>query len=579
MSRIPDAFIDALIARSDIVDVVGSRVPLKKAGHEYQACCPFHDEKTPSFTVSPKKQFYHCFGCGAHGTVIGFLMNYDRLEFLDAIEELAKRAGMEVPRETRQRERNPEIDDLYAVLKQAADYYVHQLAHHAVAKQYIDGRGIDANIQQKFAIGYAPEGWSHLKDELMRLGHSEKHLHTTGMLSKNDRNHTYDKFRHRLMFPIHDRRGRPIAFGGRIINPEDKPKYLNSPETPLFHKGRELYGLYQARQEKVKPDYLIVVEGYMDVIGMAQHGQNGGVATLGTATTQDHAELLFRQANKVVFCFDGDRAGRDAAWRACKATLPRMRDGRQAAFCFLPDGHDPDTLIAQEGLASFQERLNAATDLADFYFAHQAQGLNLDAMSQRASLAEKCQPDLQQMPDGALRELMHNQLQDMTGLSRSTTKPKPKSNTANQRTQPHVRHHSASNQRSLVRTMITMLLNQPALAMHCPLPATFASLDQPGIPLLIDLIQSIQSTPTESSAILIERFNDHPHHDALMQLLIAPSTHMEDMAAEFLGGIKQLEKQTLEQHIQTLLMLQREGQLDARGTEALRLALQKKLES
>ena len=329
MSRIPDAFIDDLIARTDIVEVVNARVPLKRQGREYAACCPFHDERSPSFTVSPVKQFYHCFGCGAHGTAIGFLMEYDRLEFLDAIEELARIAGMEVPRETRQNNRDGDIDAMFGALESARNFYRRELAASATARAYLDNRGMDEAVREQFGIGYAPEGFSALKD---RLGTDERRLRLlekTGMLSRNDRGHVYDKFRDRVMFPIADRRGRTIAFGGRVMGKDDGPKYLNSPETPLFHKGRELYGLWQARQANRELTRLIVVEGYMDVIALFQHGITQAVATLGTATTPDHAELLFRSAPDVYFCFDGDAAGRRAAVKAMESVLPRMRDGRQ----------------------------------------------------------------------------------------------------------------------------------------------------------------------------------------------------------------------------------------------------------
>src|SRR5688500_3890112 len=343
MARIPDAFIDELLARSDIVEVVGARVPLKKQGREYSARCPFHDERSPSFTVSPTKQFYHCFGCGAHGTAISFLMNYDRMEFLDAVEELAKRAGLEVPRDTRQHNESNDSRDLYAALDAAARFFIKQLAASDKARAYLDRREVDAATRERFAIGYAPDSFSALRDALGTDARRVSLLERAGLFSKNDKGNTYDKFRDRVMFPIHDRRGRVIAFGGRVLDAEDSPKYLNSPETELFHKGRELYGLWQVRQTHTRIPRLIVVEGYMDVVALAQHGILEAVATLGTATTPDHAELLFRNAPDVYFCFDGDNAGRRAASKAMESVLPRMKDGRQAFFLFLPEGEDPDT--------------------------------------------------------------------------------------------------------------------------------------------------------------------------------------------------------------------------------------------
>ena len=289
MARIPDAFIDELLARSDIVEIVGARVPLKKQGREYSARCPFHDERSPSFTVSPTKQFYHCFGCGAHGTAISFLMNYDRLEFLDAVDELAKRAGLEVPRDTRQRNEDGDTRDIFSALEAANAFFRRQLAQSAKARDYVDKRGIAREIVERYGIGYAPDGFSALRDALGTDPRRMQLLERGGLFSKNDKGHVYDKFRDRLMFPIHDRRGRVIAFGGRVIDPEDSPKYLNSPETALFHKGRELYGLWQAKQANTRLERLVVVEGYMDVVALAQYGVSQAVATLGTATTPEHA--------------------------------------------------------------------------------------------------------------------------------------------------------------------------------------------------------------------------------------------------------------------------------------------------
>ena len=369
MARIPDAFIDDLLARTDIVEVVGTRVPLKRQGKEYAARCPFHDERSASFTVSPTKQFYHCFGCGAHGTAISFLMNYDRLEFLDAVDELAKRVGMEVPRDTagaQRGQRQPRPVCRASTRRRSSSRSSSPASDKARA--YVERRGIDAGIVERYAIGYAPDGYSGLKDALGTDARRMALLERAGLFSKNDKGHVYDKFRDRLMFPIHDRRGRVIAFGGRVLDPEDTPKYLNSPETALFHKGRELYGLWQAKQANPKLDRLIVVEGYMDVVALAQYGVTQAVATLGTATTPDHAELLFRNAPDVYFCFDGDRAGRSAAWKALESVLPRMKDGRQAFFLFLPEGEDPDTIVRKEGADGFDARLAQAMPLSEFFY-------------------------------------------------------------------------------------------------------------------------------------------------------------------------------------------------------------------
>ena len=398
MARIPDAFIDDLLARTDIVEVVGSRVPLKRQGREYSARCPFHDERSPSFTVSPNKQFYHCFGCGAHGTAISFLMNYDRLEFLDAVEELAKRVGLEVPRDTRQRNESGESRELYAAVEAAAHFFQQQLQASAKAKAYLERRGVDAENRARFGIGYAPEGWEGLKSALGTDARRLALLEKVGLFSRNDSGRVYDKFRDRVMFPIHDRRGRVIAFGGRVLEKDDGPKYLNSPETVLFHKGRELYGLWQVRQAHAKIPRLIVVEGYMDVVALFQYGVNTAVATLGTATTPDHAELLFRNAPDVYFCFDGDAAGRRAATRAMESVLPRMKDGRQAFFLFLPEGEDPDTLVRSEGREGFDARLQAAVPLSQFFFDELAKDVNLGTLDGKARMAERAKPLLAQIP-------------------------------------------------------------------------------------------------------------------------------------------------------------------------------------
>src|SRR5688572_14092312 len=458
MGRIPDAFIDDLLARTDLVEVIAARVPLKRQGREYSARCPFHDERSPSFTVSPTKQFYHCFGCGAHGTAISFLMNYDRLEFLDAVEELAKRTGMEVPRDTQQRNVNPDSVDLYAAVEAASKFFQKQLAGSPKAQAYLDGRDVSAAVRTQFGIGYAPDGFNALRDALGTDARRMSLLERAGLFSKNDSGRVYDKFRDRVMFPIHDRRGRTIAFGGRVLDKEDGPKYLNSPETPLFHKGRELYGLWQVRQTHNKIPRLIVVEGYMDVIALFQHGVTQAVATLGTATTPDHAELLFRNAPDVFFCFDGDRAGRGAAWKAVESVLPRMKDGRQAFFLFLPEGEDPDSLVRAEGRVGFDARLRQATPLSEFFYAQMSADVNLSSLDGKARLAERCKPLLAQIPDGAFGDLMKQRLTEMTGVGARASAPETHvpAQRARAGTPP-----AAAAKPSLVRSAITLLLQQP----------------------------------------------------------------------------------------------------------------------
>ena len=573
MARIPDAFIDDLLARTDIVELVASRVPLKRQGKEYSARCPFHDERSGSFTVSPTKQFYHCFGCGAHGTAISFLMNYDRLEFLDAVDELAKRVGMEVPRDTQQRNAAPDSVDQYAALEAAAKFFQKQLASSDKARGYFDRRSVDDAIRTQFGLGYAPDGFSALRDALGTDPRRMALLERVGLFSKNDKGHVYDKFRDRVMFPILDRRGRTIAFGGRVLDPEDAPKYLNSPETPLFHKGRELYGLWQVRQANSKIERLIVVEGYMDVIALFQHGITHAVATLGTATTPDHAELLFRNAPDVYFCFDGDAAGRRAASRAMESVLPRMKDGRQAFFLFLPDGEDPDTLVRSEGSAGFDVRLRDATPLSTFFFDEQGTDVNLGTLDGKARMAERAKPLLAQIPDGAFGDLMRQRLTELTGVGARTG---AQTQTSSQRPRAQV---SPTPKRSLVRGAIALLLQQPSLALALESTDTFSALRQPGVSLLAELVTLVYERPDITTGGVLEHFADREEVAALQKLA---SQDMPGEAAlwqdEFADAMAQLEKQTLHQRIDELQAKQREVGLNDDDKAEMRALLLKKLQ-
>lgn len=565
MARIPDAFIDDLLARSDIVEVVGSRVPLKRQGKEYAARCPFHDERSASFTVSPTKQFYHCFGCGAHGTAISFLMNYDRLEFLDAVEELAKRAGMEVPRETNPRSQQQQDDsrDLYTALDAASRFFQKHLEGSDKARAYLDGRGVDADTRARFSIGYAPDGYSALKDALGKDERRMKLLDRAGLFSKNDRGHVYDKFRDRVMFPIFDRRGRVIAFGGRVMQKDDGPKYLNSPETALFHKGRELYGLWQVRQANQKIERLIVVEGYMDVVSLFQFGVTQAVATLGTATTPDHAELLFRNAPDVYFCFDGDNAGRKAGWRALESVLPRMKDGRQAFFLFLPDGEDPDTIVRKEGAEAFDTRLKQATPLSQFFFDELTREINLATLDGKARLAERARPMLAQIPDGAFGDLMKQELQRLTGVGRAPAGMAPA---------PVRRAPTAPVQkRSLVRAAIALLLQQPSLAASLEGHHAVAGLRLTGIELLLELLDLVQQRPDISTGTLLQHFDGREEQAALHKLAALDLPGDEaSWAQELHDAIAQLEKQLLQQRVGELQAKQRQQGLDETDKYELR---------
>jgi len=420
---IPQSFIDDLLNRTDIVDVVSSRVQLKKAGKNLTACCPFHKEKTPSFSVSPDKQFYYCFGCGAGGNALGFIMDHDNLDFPQAVEELAKAAGMEVPREEvgrGQKPRQPTDSPLYPLLEAAAEYYRQALKSHPTrrsAVEYLKGRGLSGEIARDFGLGYAPPGWDNLFKHLSSDTLQQKAMIDAGLLIENaESGKRYDRFRDRVMFPIRDSRGRVIAFGGRVLG-DDKPKYLNSPETPVFHKGQELYGLYEARKFNRNLDEIIVVEGYMDVIALAQQGLRNAVATLGTATSEEHLKRLFRVVPSVLFCFDGDQAGRNAAWRALESTLSSLQDGRKARFLFLPEGEDPDTLIRTEGTDAFRARINQhAQPLADYFFQQLTEEADPRSLEGKAHMATLAAPLIEKVPGANLRALMRNRLKEITGL-------------------------------------------------------------------------------------------------------------------------------------------------------------------
>lgn len=434
MSRIPSSFIDDVLNRLDIVDVVDHRVKLKRSGKNYMACCPFHQEKTPSFTVSPDKQFYYCFGCGASGNALGFIMEFDHAGFTDAVESAAKMLGLSVPyEETPGNRQQPKDNNLYTLLDKANQFYRQQLREHPERKTaltYLQTRGLTPEICAQFGIGYAAAGWDNLLKALGPTEQAQKQLLDAGLITENeDKTRKYDRFRQRIMFPILDVRGRTIGFGGRILGSETTtapdgskikaggPKYLNSPETEVFHKGRELYGLYQARMSNRHLQRLLVVEGYMDVIALAQFDISYAVATLGTACGEDHLHLAFKYCSEIVFCFDGDNAGRTAARRALENTLPSMTDGRQVKFLFLPEGQDPDSLVRQIGKERFEQQIEQASPLEDYFFRNLAEGINLNSMEGRARLSKLAAPQLHRLPTGVYRELMFQQLARHTGLS------------------------------------------------------------------------------------------------------------------------------------------------------------------
>ncbi len=428
---IPQSFIDELLSRVDIVDVVDRRVSLKKAGKNYQACCPFHKEKTPSFSVQPEKQFFYCFGCGAGGNAVGFIMRFHNLGLPEAVEVVARDAGIEVPRERQSpgaAKRGAEQRALYDCLEQASKYFQQQLRRHPRrdrAVNWCKSRGLSGAVAREFQLGYAPPGWDNLlgalgADEAARGALLKAGLlvaHKEGSAATADKSPIYDRFRDRVVFPIRDSRGRTVAFGGRVLD-DGKPKYLNSPETPVFAKGRELYGLFEAR--RTRADRLLLVEGYMDVIALAQAGMRFAVATLGTATSSWQIQRIFRQSTEVVFCFDGDEAGRRAAWRALETTLPLMSDGKRAKFLLLPEGEDPDSLVGKLGKQQFLERVAAAEPLETFFFQHLREGLDADSIEGRAALKSKAVPLLRVLPEGVYRQLMLDKLGEITGVDKQT---------------------------------------------------------------------------------------------------------------------------------------------------------------
>jgi len=544
MGLIPASFIDELMGRTDIVEVINARVPLKKAGREYKACCPFHGEKTPSFTVSPTKQFYHCFGCGAHGTALGFLMDYEHLGFPDAVEELAALAGLEVPRE--QAPAHDRRPDLFGMLEAAAGFYRDQLKQHPEAIDYLKARGISGATAAAFGIGYAPDEWDGL---LKRFGHDEaavRRLADAGLVIERDQGGFYDRFRHRLMFPIRDARGRAIAFGGRVLG-AGEPKYLNSPETALFHKGRELYGLYEARQALRQIPRLLVVEGYMDVVGLHEAGVAWVVATLGTATTPDHLERLFRVTEEVVFCFDGDRAGRQAAWRALENALPVLREGRQVRFLFLPDGEDPDSLVRAEGAAAFTDRLKSALPLSEYLHDELASKVDMSSLDGRARLAELAKPLVARVPDGVFRALLVRRIaeavgMDEAGYGRFVAAAAPAVAHATPppaRSRPH-----APGRGSVIRRAIALVVHFPGRSAAVRVPAGLAELDRPGIELLLALLEDVARSPNITTGGLLERWREHEAGPHLQKLATAEMIATEDVAqAELQDCLDRLEEE------------------------------------
>ncbi|MEM7254565.1 MAG: DNA primase [Pseudomonadota bacterium] len=550
---IPQTFIDDLLARTDIVDVIEERVALKPGGRDFMGRCPFHDEKTPSFSVSREKQFYYCFGCHASGNVLGFVMNYDGLGFVEAVEELAERLGLEVPRDA---SAGPKADHsgLYQVLNQASQFYQQSLRNHAEAKtaiEYLKARGVSGEIAAKYRIGFAPPGWDNLANA---LGAEQRGalLDEAGLVSPRTKGSgMYDRLRNRVVFPIHDRRGQVIGFGGRSIDPDDNPKYLNSPETPVFHKGRELYGLFQARSTERRPSYLLVVEGYMDVVALAQFGFPTTVATLGTAITRDHASALYRVTQEIIFCFDGDAAGRRAAWRALETVLPELREGRSARFLFMPDGEDPDSFVRTRGADALRQALSEATPLSEFLFAHLSENSDLSTIEGRSRLAESAEPLILKLPPGPYRTLVNQKLSELTQINgnKLTMLDSNGRRTPTRRPSPTRPQPDAP---SLVRNGIRLLLHEPGLAHRVASP-DLRGLDRPGVDLLLELLDLCRDNPDLTTGGILERFRQHEMGPHLAKLAAGPSPILAaGLEDEFSAILARLAAEQIEQRYRHL---------------------------
>jgi len=573
---IPQDFIDDLVARADIIEVIGRRVQLKKAGREFKACCPFHDEKTPSFTVSPSKGFYHCFGCGAHGTAVGFLMEFDHMSFVEAIESLASSMGVDVPRNESDRPAR-RYDELFELMSKVERFWQKGLRDDQAAVDYVKDRSIDGTTAKRFGLGYAVEGWSTVLDKFGTSTEAIERLLAVGLIIRKDNGGHYDRFRDRITFPIRDIRGRCIGFGGRAMG-DGEPKYLNSPETVLFHKGRELYGLYEARQALRQIDRFVVVEGYMDVMALARHGIDFSVATLGTATTSDHLNRLFRLTENVDFCFDGDRAGTQAAWRALETALPDIREGRQVRFVFLPEGHDPDSFVNEYGSGAFMEALDGGIALSDYLISELAQQVDEATVDGRARLAELAKPLIAKIPPGVYREILIESLAARVGLPASKLENMlGRSQNGEDRRNIGARAPlgrslpASAGKPSVVRRAITLLLNHPSAAEKLDLEK-IVGVSRPGIDLLHDLIETVQEEPNITTAGLLERWrhDDQGRHLGKLAAVEMPEDEDFDPAAELAACVEQLALAGRRERIDFLIEKQRDKPLNEDEVAELR---------
>ncbi|WP_300418195.1 DNA primase [uncultured Pseudoalteromonas sp.] len=553
--KIPRNFIDDLLARTDIVELIDSKVGLKKAGKDYQACCPFHNEKSPSFTVSQDKQFYHCFGCGANGNAISFVMEYDKLEFVDAIEELASLLNLDVPREkgsssAPERTAAQKRSD-YDLMLHTARFYQHQLKHHsnsAAVIDYVKGRGLSGETVKKFMIGYAPSEWEALCQQLGRTKEQKEQLVELKLASEKTPGRQFDFFRDRLMFPIRDKRGRVIAFGGRVMQADQGPKYLNSPETRIFHKGFELYGLYEAKQAHKKLEHILIVEGYMDVVALAEQGIEYAVAALGTATTAEHMHTLFRTTDKVICCYDGDRAGRDAAWRALENALPYLGDGKSLKFVFLPDGEDPDSLVQKEGKDAFEARLSEADDFTKVLFNKLSQEIDLTQDAGKAKLLSDALPLIEKIPSDFYQENILEHLGRLIGRTREQL---------NNRVKSPKQQHAIERKFKItpMRQAIGILLQHPSLATSIAYMPELAEMKIAGIELFLRIQHLALEREGITTAQILESFRDGAEYDALVKLATWQHQINDDrLETVFKNTFKFIEDQCLNYRLETLLI-------------------------
>ncbi|MDF1646789.1 MAG: DNA primase [Legionellaceae bacterium] len=570
---IPQQFIDELLAKTDIVNFIDSYVPLKKQGTSHSACCPFHDEKTPSFNVIAKKQFYHCFGCGVSGNIISFAMQYLNQDFPEAIETLAARAGLEVPRDSQSTRSHIKSLPLYELLSQVAVFYQNKLdtpgpGHDA--KRYLEKRGVSAEVIKRYQVGYAPQGWHTLEQSF------KPHLNeliTTGMLVQKDDNNTYDRYRHRIIFPIHDCHGRLIGFGGRAIDDTQKPKYLNSPETVIFQKNRELYGLHQVLETYPKsPHSILIVEGYMDVIALAEHGILNAVATLGTATSTYHVQRLSKHTQTLIFCFDGDAAGKKAALRALENTLPTLDGKLNAQFIFLPEGEDPDSLIQREGQEAFNQRIQQATPLHEYLLQILTESLDMTSLAGRSQLLGAITPYWQKLPDGPYKQLLLDELARLTHLDVHRI-----DKTLNEAHPPKKMTTSPQYlKRTPIRIATALLLQHPELytSAHAQLPHLdqFTESNQQ---VLKQLLQHLSENPSSTTATLVELFRNTTLFDAINKLAAwnhqVPATALE---TEFIETVLFLTKQTEVREVEQLIKKARHHSLTETERKTLQAMLQ-----